>query len=100
MLNLEMSRIGTETSSLPIMRSQCGEAFLQSISSSSLHCYFPIAIRHCHPIASLHPDLSSEQCGGKNQGFGVWETWAGATMLSTVNQETFRKWLLGSECHL
>ena len=42
-LNLEMSRIETETS-LPIMRSQCGEAFLQSISSSSLHCYFPIAI--------------------------------------------------------
>lgn len=43
-LNLEMSRIGTEISSLPIMRSQCGEACLQSISSISLHCHFPIAI--------------------------------------------------------
>ena len=54
MLNLEMSRIGTETSSLPIMRSQCGEACLHSLSSSSLHCYFPIAIPVSNQIFPLN----------------------------------------------
>lgn len=39
-----MPRIKAETSSFPIMSSQFGEAFLQSISASNLHFHFPFTI--------------------------------------------------------
>ena len=63
-------------------------------SLSPKHFFQQLAPSFSHRHSGLNPDLSSGQCGGKNEGFGVGETWSGATMLSTVNQETFRQQLL------